>query len=120
MNLNDLKNIKIDLNSLKNFSLEDIRNFINEQQVLALNLVIGFSMILVMGFVVNMHVQEYAVLKKKVGDLSAKEDPVHHYEKVMKQSAAFWKTVPSAVPEDQMISFINESLPNTLSSRTLT
>ncbi len=109
MKFSDLKNIKIDINALKNLSLKDIRNFVNENQVLSLNIAIAGATIFLMVFVVQARIGEYVKLKSELDEISGKEATVRQYEKVIKEARDFWKAVPGGVPDEQMISFITQA-----------
>jgi hypothetical protein len=106
MNLDSFKNIKLDLNALKNFSIEDVRNFINEQQVLALNIAIALAAFTVGAFVVNMRLQEYVNLKSSLDELVVKEEPAHKYDKLLKDKHAFFRTVPATLSEEEAIPYL--------------
>jgi hypothetical protein len=108
MNLDSLKNMKFDVNALKNFSFQDIRNFINEQQVLALNIAVGLGSLIVVVFLVNMRVEEYAGFKKNLDELTVKEEPAHKYDKLLKDKQVFLKALPSALSEEDVIPYLTE------------
>ncbi len=108
MSFNDLKNIKFDVNRLKSFSWQDVRNFVNEQQVLALNIVIAVGSLLIVSFFMNARIQEYSKVKEDLSALEMKEDPVRQYEKTVKESARAFQAFPEALSEDQMVSFITQ------------
>ncbi len=108
MNLDNFKNIKIDINSLKNLSFEDVRNFINEQQVLALNIAIGLGALIVGMFVINMRFQEYTNLKLRMDELVVKEEPARNYEKILKKAQNFLEKVPSNLSEENLIPYLTE------------
>ena len=108
MNLDSLKNFKFDANALKNFSVEDIRTFINEQQVLALNIAIGVGALVAGVFVVNMRIQEYSDLKLRLDELVVKEEPAHKYEKLLKKTQDFLRTVPATLSEENVIPYLTD------------
>jgi len=91
---------------LKNFSMEDFRDFINEQQVLALNIVIALATIIVALVIINIRLGEFSDLKRQTNDLAVKEEPARKYEKVLKQNRTFSKTVPMALMEEEMIPYL--------------
>jgi hypothetical protein len=100
--------MKFDVNALKNFSLEDVRNFINEQQVLALNIAIGLGALTVGIFVVHMRLEEYFNLKADLDELVVKEEPAHHYDKIIKERRVFLQTVPSTLSEEELIPYLTQ------------
>ena len=108
MNLEALRNFKFDANALKNFSIQDVRNFINEQKVLALNIVIGLSTAIVIGFLLHMRLQEYATLGDRLAELVVKEEPSHKYGKLLKDTRNFLDNIPSVLPEEKVIPYLME------------
>lgn len=108
MNLDSLKNIKIDVNALKNFSIEDVRNFINEQQVLALNIVIALAAVIVGVFVIHMRLEEYLSLKQSLDELVVKEEPARRYEKLLKEKKSLLGTLPQALSEEEVIPYLTQ------------
>ena len=108
MNLDSLKNMKFDVNALKNFSMEDVRNFINEQQVLALNIAIALGALTVGIFMTQMRLDEYFSLKRNLDELAVKEEPAHRYDKLLKDKQAFLQTFPSALSEEEVIPYLTQ------------
>jgi len=108
MNLNSLKNIKFDINALKNLSLEDIRNFINEQQVLALNIALTLGALIAGTFVIQMRLEEYANLKRSLDEIIVKEEPAYKYDKLLKNKATFLESLPLALSEEEMIPYLTQ------------
>jgi hypothetical protein len=108
MNLNSLKNIKFDINALKNLSLEDVRNFVNEQQVLALNIALTLGALVAGTFVIQMRLEEYANLKRRLDEIIVKEEPAYKYDKLLKKKAAFLESLPLALSEEEVIPYLTQ------------
>jgi hypothetical protein len=106
MNLDSLKNIKFDVNALKNFSIEDVRNFINEQQVLALNIAIALGALIAGVFVINMRLAEYSELNRRLDEVTVKEEPAQMYEKALKKTRDFLQAAPSVLSEEELIPYL--------------
>jgi hypothetical protein len=108
MNLNSLKDIKFDLKALKNISIADIRNFINEQQVLSLNIAIGLSALFAAVVVLNAQFQEYSKLKLRLNELTVKEEPARAYDKILKRTGDFMQEIPAALSEEDVIPYLTQ------------
>jgi hypothetical protein len=108
MNLDDLKNFKFDLETIKNISPEDVRNFISDRQALVLSVALALITGLVITVILNGRFKEYAQLNSQLEILSAKEQPIKDYDKVIKEAQQFLTTIPPAISESNIISFITD------------
>jgi hypothetical protein len=108
MNLEDLKNIKIDMNALKNISMADVRNFINEQQVLALNIAIALGAVIVGLILLHIRLEEYGKLKRQLNSLVVKEEPARKYDKSLKKTRDFLKTLHPSLAEEDVIPYLTQ------------
>ncbi len=109
MNLDDLKNFKVDFEAIKHITPQDIKNFINERQALVLSSVLVLIALIVMGVIINVRSAEYYKLSEQLKVLRSKEQPINDYEKVLKDMQAIYKLIPSALSENNMIPFVAET-----------
>ncbi len=124
MNTPDLKKFKIDpgrfssvsvddlkklLYNIKNLKPEDLREFINEKQALVLYLIIVIVFLIWAAITANVRYSEYSDYKMKVSALLAKEVPVREYQDALKARKAFVGTIPLALSDADLVSFITQT-----------
>ncbi|GEM_PF-6369950 len=106
MNLDRMKKLKINLDDIRSFSLGDVRDFVNQQQVLALTIVIIMAVVVILIYVFNLRSQEYQSLKSQMEVLQLKEEPVRGYEQSVKLKGDFWRKIPPFLPGERLIPYV--------------
>ncbi len=94
---------------IQNLRADDLRDFVNERQLIVLYFIIILGSLIGLGITAHFRFHEYYNYKNKVELLLSKEAPIHDYQAALKDRKAFMETIPPSLSEVDLISFISEA-----------